>query len=123
MFVVALFVLFIVTNVLCEVTPKQRLGPNGYFRIVDPQEYAYTVEITTTDSEWSGLAISTGLLLSRSVVLTAGHVFFDEYGRLVRQHARVKFRAANTNGDVEFVVRSSGPIYGKRVIPPDDASC
>ncbi|VDM38027.1 unnamed protein product [Toxocara canis] len=46
----------------------------------------------------------------------------DEYGRLVRQHARVKFRAANTNGDVEFVVRSSGPIYGKRVIPPDDAS-
>uniref|UniRef100_A0A915AP84 SSD domain-containing protein n=2 Tax=Parascaris univalens TaxID=6257 RepID=A0A915AP84_PARUN len=110
--------LLIITHILCDATSKVRMGPSGSVaRIVNPKEYPYVVEIAAISTGPFPPTLLTGVLLSRSVVLTAGHGFFDHNGKSIRKLARVKFRSETNDSHFELTINSTGLFYGK-LVPP-----
>uniref|UniRef100_A0A9J2Q0Q5 Peptidase S1 domain-containing protein n=1 Tax=Ascaris lumbricoides TaxID=6252 RepID=A0A9J2Q0Q5_ASCLU len=109
----------IITHILCYATPKLRMGPGGSIaRIVSPQDYPYVVEIAAVSTGPTPPTLLTGVLLSRSVILTAGHGFLNEKGEAIRQFARVRFRGATNDTMLKIKVNCTGLIYGKLIHPP-----
>uniref|UniRef100_A0A915AK05 Peptidase S1 domain-containing protein n=1 Tax=Parascaris univalens TaxID=6257 RepID=A0A915AK05_PARUN len=109
--------LLVITHILCDATSQVRMGPGGSTaRIVNPKEYPYVVEIAAVSTGPFPPTLLTGVLLSRSVVLTAGHGFLGEKGEAISKFARVRFRGT-TNYNM-LKVNSTGPIHGKLIHPP-----